>query len=96
MKDKENDSASIKKKMQKSDSIFCDAVEGLLPEDLKKHILIYAQHQHDTAQALKTDEQISNTADLLKELKAPYSEVLKKLKDKITYLHILLKEKTDG
>jgi len=95
-KDKKNDPAAIKKKMQKADAIFTDAVDGLLPEELKKNILVYAQHQHETQQALQNDEQITDTAELLTELKAPYNEVLKKLKEKLTYLHILLKEKTDG
>jgi hypothetical protein len=95
-KDKQNDTASIKKKMQKSDSIFTDSVDGLLPEALKQHIVTYSQYHHDSAMALKNDEQINDTQELLAELKAPYTETLKKLKAKLQYLHILLKEKSDG
>lgn len=94
-KDKGNDNASLKKKLQKEDSIFTDSVDGLLPEEIKKTIVVYSQHQHDSTMALKNDEQINDTQELLKELKAPYNEVLKKLKSKIQYLHILLKEKTE-
>jgi hypothetical protein len=92
---KDQDTAAIKKKMQKNDGIFTDSVDGLLPEDVKKQILLYSQHQYDADMALKNDDEINSLSEQLAEMKAPYMEVLKKLKSKIQYLHIILKEKTE-
>jgi hypothetical protein len=89
----EKDEASLKKKMQKDDPLFTDSVDGLPAEDLKKNILQYAKHQHDVEMALKNDEGIKDLQEQLKEMKAPYSETLKKLKQKLSYLHIILKDK---
>jgi hypothetical protein len=89
----DNDAASVKKKMQKKDTTFTDSVDGLPAADLKANILIYSKHLHDTEMALKNDEDIQRTSEELKELKAPYSETSKMLKEKINYLHIILKDK---
>jgi len=89
----DNDSASIKKKMQKSDPTFTDSVDGLPAADVKQNILIYSKHLHDTEMALKNDEEVQETAEILKELKAPYTETSKMLKSKIQYLHLILKDK---
>ena len=89
----DQDEAALKKKMQKLDPTFTDSVDGLTAADLKANILLYAKHQHDTDMALKNDEQIKSVSEELKELKAPYTEVQKKLKAKMQYLHLLLKDK---
>jgi hypothetical protein len=89
----ENDAASVKKKLQKKDSTFTDSVDGLSAVDLKANILIYSKHLHNTEMALKNDDEIRDMSEQLKELKAPYSETSKMLKEKINYLHIILKDK---
>lgn len=93
MSDNNKDKASLRKKMQRTDPVFCDSVDGLPATDVKANILIYAKHQHDSELALSLDEEIQSTQEQLKELKAPYSEVIKSLKAKIKYLHLILEDK---
>jgi hypothetical protein len=89
----EQDAAALKKKMQKKDSIFTDSVDGLPAADLKQNILLYSKHLHDTEMALKNDEEIKQVQEQLKEMKAPFTETMKMLKEKINYLHLILKDK---
>jgi len=89
----EKDAAAIKKKMQKTDVTFTDSVDGLPAKDLKDNILILSKHLHETEMALKSDEEIQRVQEELKELKAPYTETSKMLKNKIQYLHLILKDK---
>jgi hypothetical protein len=89
----EQDAAALKKKMQKKDSVFTDSVDGLPAQDLKQNILLYSKHMHDTEMALKNDEEIKDIQEQLKEMKAPYTETMKMLKEKLNYLHLILKDK---
>jgi hypothetical protein len=89
----EQDAAALKKKMQKKDSTFTDSVDGLPATDIKQNILLYSKHLHDTEMALKNDEDIKEAQEALKEMKAPYTETMKMLKEKINYLHLILKDK---
>ena len=89
----DQDPAALKKKMQKKDPTFTDSVDGLPAPELKQNILLYSKHLHDTEMALKNDEEIKQVQEELKEMKAPYTETMKMLKEKINYLHLILKDK---
>ena len=89
----DQDPAALKKKMQKKDPTFTDSVDGLPAPDVKANILVYSKHLHDTEMALKNDDEIKDLQEQLKELKAPYTETSKMLKEKINYLHLILKDK---
>ena len=89
----DQDPAALKKKLQKKDPVFTDSVDGLPAPDLKQNILLYSKHMHDTEMALKNDEEIQDVQEQLKEMKAPYTETMRMLKEKIKYLHLILKDK---
>lgn len=89
----DQDPAAMKKKLQKKDPVFTDSVDGLPAPDLKQNILLYSKHMHDTEIALKNDDEIKDVQGQLKEMKAPYRETMKMLKQKINYLHLILKDK---
>lgn len=89
----EQDAAALKKKMQKKDPLFTDSVDGLPADKLKEEILRHAKHQHEVEMALKNDEEIKQAQEDLKQLKGPYTDVSKTLKEKLNYLHLILKDK---
>lgn len=91
-----SDRTEIEKKLEKIHQGFTDTVAGLTVKDLEVNILMYAKHSDDTQEFLKKNEAIKSAQEQLKELKGPSLDMLKALKLKMSYLHLLIKEKTEG
>ena len=89
-----SDRTTIEKKLEKIHHGFADTVAGLPVKDLEQNMLMYAKHLEETNEALRNSKDIKEAQETLKELKAPYSDMLKALKLKMSYLHLLMKEKT--
>lgn len=87
-----SDRTEIEKKLEKIHHGFANTVAGLPVKDLEQNLLMYSKHNEETQQALRTSKEIKNAAETLKELKAPYSDMLKALKLKMSYIHLLIKE----
>jgi len=83
----------LKKKIAKKHPNFVEVVEGLSAADLKQSMSKYARYAVEVRMALKNDETIQNTEAALKELKGPYNDTLKALKEKMDYVYMLLKDK---
>jgi hypothetical protein len=89
---KKSDRTEIEKKLEKIHHGFAQTVAGLPLKDLEQNLLMYAKHNEDTQHALRNSKEIKEAQEQLKELKAPYSDMLKALKLKMSYIHILMKE----
>ena len=89
------DKAKFKKKVQKDYESFTNSVDGLQLAELEKSFLMYAKHKEETETILSDDDKIKDAKELLKELKGPYMDALKALKAKMSYLGILMKEKSE-
>jgi len=87
--------SELKKAIQKKQPSFTDSVDGLTYQDIEKNMVIYAKHREDTKIAQKEDTDLDSAKESVKELNAPYKEALKALSDKLAYLNILLREKSD-
>jgi uncharacterized protein YlxW (UPF0749 family) len=87
------DSNKFKKKMQKTMPSFTDSVEGLSIEDTDKQILLLSKQLKLVEMEMELDEEIEQLKNTLKEMQAPYNDAKKMLKNKVTYLALLLQEK---
>lgn len=67
-------------------------LRGLTKSELEFKLLQLANHREEIQTTQNNDEELQNTKELLKELKAPYNEQLKDLKNKSRFIHLLIKE----
>lgn len=89
-----SDRTDIEKKLEKIHHGFAQTVAGLSVKDLEQNLLMYSKHNEDTLQELRTSKAIKNAQEQLKELKGPYGDMLKALKLKMSYIHLLIKEQS--
>lgn len=83
------------KKVQKEFPHFVNGLGGLSVEELDRNVSIYANHREENLLARDADEELSRAKELKKELEAPYNDAEKALKLKLTYLHLLIKDKKE-
>ncbi|MDD5650820.1 MAG: hypothetical protein PHF86_10470 [Candidatus Nanoarchaeia archaeon] len=83
------------KKVRKDYPDFVNAVANLQLKELEKTFNIYSKHREETQQAKENDVQLVEISEQKAELEAPYSDALKALKLKLTYLYFLIKEKEE-
>jgi hypothetical protein len=86
----------LKKKVQKKHATFCEAVDGLSLEDLRKNMLMYAKYKEETLTAKENDEELKSAKAQVAELSGPYNDTLNALKLKISYIYALLAEQGDA
>lgn len=72
---------------------FANSVAGLGVGELDSLLLRYAKYREEVKESKKEDEQLIKTAELKKELEAPYKDSLKAIDLKSRYLLILIGEK---
>ena len=89
-----SDRTEIEKKIEKIHHGFAATVAGLPVKDLEQNLLMYSKHNEETLQELRNSKPIKDAQEQLKELKGPYSDMLKALKLKMSYIHLLIKEQT--
>lgn len=89
-----SDRTEIEKKIEKIHHGFAATVAGLSLKDLEKNLLMYAKQSEETQQELRNSKEIKDAQENLKELKSPYSDMLKALKLKMSFIHILMKEQS--
>ena len=94
MEDRSKELAIIKK-AQKEFPSFTDLVDSMGSEDLKSNLCKYADYREQTQLAMAKDEELKMSQEKVKELKAPYSETISALKLKLSYIHVLLADKTE-
>lgn len=93
MKEGTMDVQKFKKKMQKKYTTFVESVDGLSDTDIEKQLSFYAKNREEVNYAKSSDKELALHQEMAKELAAPYSEAVSMLKDKLSYLNILLMER---
>jgi len=83
----------ISKKLETLQHGYVETIEGLPVSDLEDNLLIYAKQKEEVITALKTNKEIKDQKDVLKELTGPFNDTLKALGLKMNYIHLLIKEK---
>ncbi len=84
---------SVQETVQKKYPDFVEVVDGLGVPELEARLLTYAKEREKVEEAKEADEELAKTAELLKELKGPYSDATKAINLKSRYLISLIKEK---
>ena len=82
----------LKEKVEKKHPDFAIEAAGLSLGDLDSRILSYAKHIEITQKARDEDEALNKAKDEVKMLNEPYKDTLTALKEKISYLYILMME----
>ena len=79
----------LMKKVEKDYPEFVSAVETLSGEDLERRILDYAKEQERIDEELDSNEVIKSIKENLKEIRAPFIDCKKAVKNKMRYLMAL-------
>ena len=82
--------------MTKQDAVseeFKNAIASMDTEELKERVVTLSRQEGEIIKARKDDQELTDASDRVKELKAPYSEALKKVKSERQYVHVVLEER---
>lgn len=93
MKGDKMDVNKFKMKIQKKYQTFTDSVDGLPDNKIDEQISFYAKQREEVNYAKSSDKELELHQEMAKELAKPYSEAVGILKDKLSYLNILLMER---
>jgi hypothetical protein len=91
--DEEKDLSRMGKLESKIDPAIVDAMRGMSNEELDARIVTLAKHEKEIDDALNEDEDIVETKNKLKELKAPHTDARKGVKNQRTFALLLLEER---
>ena len=78
-------------KVRKDYPDFVGSVEGMPMAELEKNLLFYSSSKEDVRMAKEADEKLQEALDAAKELAASYNDATNALKNKIKYIHLLVK-----
>ena len=84
------------KKNKKKDIVseeFKEFVTSLQTIELKDRVVTLSRQEGEIIKARSEDEKLNEISELHKELKAPYSEALKKVRSERTYVHSVLEDR---
>jgi len=85
-----------KQKKPKSDIVneeFKSVVAGMAGPELKEKVVNLSKMEGEILKARAEDQELNETKDALKEMTAPYSEALKKVRAERIYVHTVLEER---
>ncbi len=72
---------------------FKELVTSLQTIELKERVVTLSRQEGEIIKARSDDEKLAEISELHKELKAPYSEALKKVRSERTYVHTVLEDR---
>lgn len=82
----------MKKEADVSDE-FKNAIAAMNSNELKDRVVTLSRQEGEIIKARKEDDELTEATERVKELKAPYSEALKKVKNERVYVHSVLEER---
>ena len=85
----------VQKKLDKEFPGYSDAVNGMTMTELRDSVLSMNKNIEEIQLAKGSDEALQDASALKKELEAPYNEASKKAAQKLQFMNLLLKSKTD-
>jgi|GEM_PF-3137220 len=83
-------------KMKKQDTVseeFKNLVNSMNTAELKERVVTLSKQEGEVIKARKEDLDLSDATALVKELKAPYGEALKKVRAERQFVHVILEER---
>lgn len=87
------DITKLEKEISKHNEQFCGQARGMTLTQLKDTLARESLGLQETSQAMKDDFELSEAKATVKEMSAPYREIMKKQKQKIEFLICMLEEK---
>lgn len=83
----------VKAKLEKEQRVFVEVADAMSVKDLEAKILSYTKERENLKDILKTKDEIVRAANLLKEIKQPFSDGIKMIDLKVAYMISLIEEK---
>lgn len=87
--------ATVQKKLDNDFPGYSDAVNGMTLSELRDSVLSMSKNVEEIKLAKEADQALQDASALAKELAAPYNEAAKKAAQKLQFMNLLLKSKTD-
>jgi len=84
---------TLREQIEEQYGEFADSVVALGVSELDSMLLRYTKYREEVKESKLHDEQLQKTAELKKELEAPYRDALKAIDLKSRYLLLLIGEK---
>lgn len=87
------DIVKLEKEISKHNENFCSESRSMTLTQIKDSLARESLGLQETVQAMKDDDGLTEAKLTVKEMSAPYREVMKKQKQKIEFLVAMLEEK---
>lgn len=87
--------AAVQKKLDQEFPGYSDAINGMTLTELRDSVLSMSKNVEEIKLAKEGDKALKDASALAKELAAPYNEAARKSAQKLQFMNLLLKSKTD-